>query len=273
MKHRVWKQLKSLVQQTARQRISLYAASACYFIVLSLFPALVLLLGLLRYTGLSVDILTDILSGVIPDALLPSAQKLIVSTYRSSTGTVISLSALTALWSASRGIYGLHIGLNSVYQVEEDRGYWYTRGVSVFYTFAFLLVMLLTLVLHVFGTTILQWRPVGESPFFVFLSRVVDLRFFLLLGVQTLVFTLMFMFLPNGRNGFMDSVPGGLLSSIGWLVFSDIFSIYVENMDAYASIYGSVYAVALGMLWLYSCVCIIFFGGALNRWLQDTQKM
>lgn len=253
--------------------ISAYSASACYFIVLSIFPALVLLLGLLRYTGLSVDTLTDILSGVIPDALLPSAQKLVISTYRSSTGTVISLSALTALWSASRGIYGLLTGLNSIYEVSEDRGYWYTRGMSVFYTFAFLIVLLLTLVLHVFGTTIIEWLPVSDSPLFTFLANVVDLRFFLLLGLQTLLFTGMFMFLPNRKNKFMQSLPGALLSSIGWLVFSDLFSIYVENFNSYANIYGSVYAVALGMLWLYCCVCIIFFGGVLNHWLSRDGKM
>lgn len=253
--------------------ISAYSASACYFIVLSIFPALVLLLGLLRYTGLSVDTLTEILGGVLPDALLPAAQKLIISTYRSSTGTVISLSALTALWSASRGIYGLLTGLNSIYEVAEDRGYWYTRGMSVFYTFAFLIVLLLTLVLHVFGTTIIEWLPVSDSPLFTFLANVVDLRFFLLLGLQTLLFTVMFMFLPNRRNRFMESLPGALLSSIGWLVFSDIFSIYVENFNSYANIYGSVYAVALGMLWLYSCVCIIFFGGVLNHWLSKDGKL
>lgn len=253
--------------------ISAYSASACYFIVLSIFPALVLLLGLLRYTGLSVDTLTEILGGVLPDALLPAAQKLIISTYRSSTGTVISLSALTALWSASRGIYGLLTGLNSIYEVSEDRGYWYTRGMSVFYTFAFLIVLLLTLVLHVFGTTIIEWLPVSDSPLFTFLANVVDLRFFLLLGLQTLLFTGMFMFLPNRRNRFMESLPGALLSSIGWLVFSDIFSIYVENFNSYANIYGSVYAVALGMLWLYSCVCIIFFGGVLNHWLSKDGKL
>ena len=54
--------------------ISAYSASACYFIVLSLFPALVLLVGLLRYTGLSVETLTDILGGILPAALLPLPQ-------------------------------------------------------------------------------------------------------------------------------------------------------------------------------------------------------
>ena len=103
----------------------------------------------------------------------------------------------------------------------------------------------------------------------IFLMDLIDLRFFLLLILQSLIFTLMFMVLPNQRNRFLDSLPGGILSSIGWLVFSDIFSIYVENFNQYSNIYGSVYAVALSMLWLYCCLSILFYGGALNHWLSD----
>ena len=52
-------------------------------------------------------------------------------------------------------------------------------------------------------------------------------------------------------------------------MFSDIYSIYVENFDHYANIYGSVYAIALSMLWLYCCLSILFFGGAVNKYLMD----
>ena len=101
------------------------------------------------------------------------------------------------------------------------------------------------------------------------LGRIVR-RFFLLLFLQSLVFTLMFMVLPNKRRSrFMESLPGGVLSSLGWLVFSDIYSIYVENFSKYSTIYGSVYAIAITMLWLYCCMSILFYGGALNRYLMD----
>lgn len=261
-----------LVQAVADMRIPVYASHACYFIVLSLFPSLVLLMSLVRYTGIEVENLTRMLEGVIPSALMPAAERLIISTYRSTTGTVVSISALTALWSASRGIHGLLTGLNSIYGVTEDRGYWYTRGVSVLYTFLFLLVLLLTLVLHVFGTTLQQMLPVNRSPLLQFLTEVVDLRFFVLMGVQTVLFTAVFTVLPNRRNKIMDSLPGALLASIGWLIFSDLYSIYVEHFASYSNIYGSVYAVALSMLWLYCCISIVFYGGVLNRFLMQSKK-
>ena len=79
----------------------------------------------------------------------------------------------------------------------------------------------------------------------------------------------MFTFLPNGRNRFRDTVPGALLASLGWLIFSDAYSIYVERFAGLSNIYGSVYAVALSMLWLYCCLSILFYAGALNQYLED----
>lgn len=252
--------------------VPLYAAYAGYFIVLAVFPALVLILSLVRYTGLQVEHLTDILAGVLPAALLPAAERLIINTYANSSTAVVGLSALVTLWSASRGVHGLLTGLNAIYGVSEDRGYFYTRFISVVYTFLLLLVLLLTLLLHVFGSTILAAVQGSENPVVRFFSEVLDLRFFFLLFVQTALFTAIFMALPNRRNRFWDSLPGALLASIGWLVFSDIFSMYVEHFPSYAAIFGSVYAVALSMLWLYSCLSIVFYGGALNRFLMDRRR-
>ena len=259
----------SLWQNIRVLQIPLHGANTGFFLILSLFPALVLLLSIIRYTPLDVHSLLTFLEGIIPEALLPEAELLIVSTYENTTGALISFSAITALWSSSRGIYGLITGLNAIYRVTEHRSFLQVRLLSVLYTFAFLLVLLLTLVLHVFGTGILELMAGSSIPFFRFLSGVVDLRFFLLVFLQTALFTAMFMALPNRKNSLSDSLPGAFLASIGWLVFSHIFSLYVENFPTYSRIYGSVYAVALSMLWLYCCISIVFYGGILNRILMD----
>lgn len=257
--------------KTVKQmHIPLHAAYAAYFIVLAVFPALVLILSVLRYTGMEVRGLVELLDDILPSTMAEGAEELIYSTYRNSSGAMVGVSAVTALWSASRGIYGLLTGLNAVYGVSENRGYIYTRSISVVYTFVFLLILLLTLVLHVFGNSIINLMRQVDNPVVIFFIDLIDLRFFLLLFLQSLVFTLMFMVLPNKRRSrFMESLPGGVLSSLGWLVFSDIYSIYVENFSKYSTIYGSVYGIAITMLWLYCCMSILFYGGALNRYLMD----
>ena len=258
----LWRRVREL-------RIPLYAANASFFLVLAVFPALLLLLGLLQYTPLEVERLGEMLAGILPEALLEGAEELILTTYDNTTGISLSVSALAALWSASRGLHGVMTGLNGVYGVPEDRGYFYTRFLSVAYTFAFLLVLILTLGLHVFGSGVISLVMSLPSPFLNFLTEVINFRFFLLLFLQTAIFTAMFMALPNGHRRFWDSLPGALAASSGWLIFSDAYSIYVEHFATLSNVYGSVYAVALSMLWLYCCMAIVFYGGALNRYLME----
>ena len=265
-----WNTSKALAKFAFRQQGGTHAAHASFFMVLAVFPSLILVLSLLRYTGLEVAALTEILEGLVPEALMPTIKRVIVNSYKNSTGAVISVSVIAALWSSSLGIYGLVTGLNSIYHVEENRGYWVTRGLSILYTFLFLIVLQLTLFLHVFGQSLLAALP-KEDGIWAFLYNVVDFRFFVLFVIQTLLFTLMFMFLPNHRNRFLESVPGALLATIGWQLFSNAYSFYVENFANYTNLYGSVYALGLSMLWLYCCVSILFYGGVLNHWLK-TEK-
>ena len=255
------------IQWLNRMHIPQLAANTGYFIVLSVFPALLLVLSALSYTGLTVENLLEMLEGVLPQALMGTARQLILSVYKNASGAVAGVSALTAIWSSSRGVYGLLTGLNAIYGVSEDRGYLYTRFISVLYTFALEAVILLTLVLHVFGNSLLKFIRSLNLPAMTVLMDILDLRFVLLLLVQSLLFTLMFTILPNRRNRFWESLPGGLLASIGWLLFSNLYSVYVTHFPSYANIYGSVYAIAISMLWLYCCLEIIFFGGALNQLL------
>lgn len=256
----------------AELNIPFRAAYGAYFLILSAFPALLLVLNSLRYTALTVADLTAVLENVLPEALMDSVQELISSTYRSASSAVAGVSVLTLLWSSSKGVYGLLKGLNAVYGVEEDRGYVYTRGISVVYALLFLVVLVLTLVLHVFGNTLTNLLHGIENPVVMFLVDLIDLRSVLLLAVQVLLFTAIYMVLPNRRNGFWESLPGAVFSSVGWAVFSWAYSVYVTHFSRISNIYGSVYSVAVSMLWLYCCVSILFYGAALNKLLSGYRK-
>lgn len=266
-----WRELQEDGQQlldvTHINKISIHAASACYFMTLAVFPLLVLVLSILRYTPLELQTLLEILDGLVPTALMGAVERLVRSTYENSSTALLSVSAVVALWSAGRSIYGLVMGLNAIYGVKESRNYFHIRGMNALYMVLFLVVLVLTLVIHVFGKAIVAMLPVETFPIFGFVADVVNSRYLLLLLVQTALFTAMYAALPNKRNPAGECVPGAVLASIGWQGFSAVFSLYVDNFRAYANIYGSVYAVALCMLWLYCCIYIIFLGGAFNRFL------
>ena len=248
--------------------IPLHSAYTCFFLILSLFPGLLLLLGLLRYTVLGVDDLMQLLSGWLPQALLPTVTALIDASYRHSSGLVISISAIAALFSASRGMFGVRNGLHAVYALAQNRSYWRKRGLSMLYTATFLLLLMATLVLHIFGSALLDYLWMTTSPAVMALLSVVDFRSILLFALLSALFAAMYAILPGKRNRLINNFPGAVAAAAGWLVFSRLFSVYVEYFSTYSNIYGSIYALALGMLWLYFCISIFFYGGALNHFLQ-----
>ena len=250
-------------------QLPLHSAYTSFFLILSLFPSLLLLLGVLRYTELEVADLIDFMEGFLPESLLPTATMLVQSSYRHSSSTVVSLSVLAALWSASRGMYGLLRGLQAVYGVGIQSGYWKKRVISVLYTVSFLAVLILTLVLYVFGNAILDYLWMMTHPLLMGLMNVIDLRFVLLLLLQTALFSAMYALLTGTRRQIRSCLPGAVLASLGWLTFSRLFSLYVTHFSRYTNIFGSIYALALGMLWLYFCISILFYGAAFNRWLRN----
>ena len=265
-----WRKFRDLVAFAMDLPVSVNAAHVSFFLILAVFPLLVLLLSVLRYAGLDASGLTQLLRGVFPEALFPIVERLILSAYRSTSGAVVSVSVITALWSSSRGMYSLITGLNDIYGVAENRGYWRTRLMSMLYTFGFVAVLLLTLILNVMGPAFLEELS-GRGFLWQMLAEVVGMRNVLLLVLQTGLFAGMFMVLPNRRNRFSDSLPGAVLSAVGWQLFSNLYSVYVEQFVRYTNIYGSVYAVALSMLWLYCCISIVFYGAVLNRYLADSR--
>jgi membrane protein len=231
-----------------------------------------ILVGILGYTSLEVEDVLFLVAQVVPEPLLPLAQRLLNGAFDGTSAPLLSISAITAIWSASRGILGLKEGLNAVYGVKERRSYLVTRGISMFYTVLFVAMLVLTLVLNVFGTTILDYLHMTTNPIFLFLMDVIDFRFFLLLLLQTALFTAMYAALPDRRVGLWESFPGAVVASLGWLIFSNLFSLYVEHYPRYANIFGSLYAAALTMLWLYFCIMVVFYGGAINRYFAEKRS-
>ena len=134
----IWARIRHWSRVISGLRISIHASSASFFLALSVFPALLLLLSLLRYTSLELRDLLNAVEGFLPEALMPYAEDLVRSIYENASAGVVSVSAITALWSASRGVQGLMTGLRAVYGTAPSRGYLLQRLRSLSYTLAFL---------------------------------------------------------------------------------------------------------------------------------------
>lgn len=255
-----------------RFQVPLYAANASFYIILSVFPAVMLIVGLLPYLGVSQEDLLSALSGIVPTMLEPLIAKVVRDLSVNSSKALISITAILALWSSSRGVYCIQLGLNSIYGVRESRSYFYRRAISMAYTVLLIIALLLTLVIQGFGREITAFLRSGHIPILNFFVRILDFRELIILCLLTALFAAIYCVLPNQKKNFLSALPGAALAALGWLGFTYGFSIYARFSRSYSLLYGSLSTIAMGMLWLYVCISILFYGCVFNLWLAKRKK-
>ena len=256
-----------IVRELVPMQMPVYSGNASFFLLLSIFPLAILLLALLQYVPVTQDDLLGLIELLVPQALLPFFSYLISGLYPSSTATVISVSAIAALWSASRGLHSVMNGLNSVEQARETRSYLHRRLLCAFYTLLMLLALLLTLTLHVFGQEFLSLLTISGSPLHRIMTSVLQYLHLYSLVLLTALFAVLYLVLPNRKTRLILVLPGAVAAAFAWMVFSSAFSYYASHIKDYSAVYGSLSTVILTMLWLYFCMSILFYGDYLNRLL------
>ena len=142
---RTWKDtLKRTVQEFKDDDLTLLAAALTYYGVLSLFPALLVLLALLGLAGTdTIDTLLKNLGALTPTAtrdLITNAVRDLQSA-NSSAGFALILGLAGALWSASGYVGGYMKAANVIYEVEEGRKFWKLKPLQILVT---LVIMILT---------------------------------------------------------------------------------------------------------------------------------
>jgi len=260
---------KRIFDKYKKDEVTVYAAQASFFIVISFFPFIMLLLTLIQFIpAVNKSDLLEFLISIMPDMLDSLVVGIVDELYTKSPATVVSLSAIMAIWSASRGMMGIERGLNRVYENPPSGGYIIRRLICSGYTILFVVACIASLLLLVLGTSlqglILRIFPVISG----FAKYVINLRSFLALAILVTVFTGLYALVPSHRHSLRSQLPGALFSTFGWIVFSGLFSIYFNNFSNYSYMYGSLTAVVVLMLWLYICICILLIGAELNYHLE-----
>lgn len=270
--------IKGFINSMNKNHTTAYAAQAAYFLILSFIPFMLLLMTSVKYTPLTRDEVIQAVMQVCPENFDSFIRGIVNEVYEKSLG-VVPVSAVIAMWSAGKGIQALTNGFNCIYQVEETRNYLMTRIRSVFYTLAFMLAIVLTLTLQVFGNS-LQRELSRHLPFLDRLvSMIIGMRVVITLLTLCMVFLLLYKFIPNRKATFWSQFPGAVLSSLFWSGFSFCFSIYIDVYNGAANMYGSMTTIVLVLLWLYFCMMFVMMGAQVNhyfeekfRWIHDTAK-
>lgn len=250
----------------SKKNISAFAASTAFFLFLSLIPALMLLCAIIPYTPLTEANLLSGIATVFPDAMDPLMFSIITDVYDKSIG-IISITAIGTLWSAGKGVLALMRGLNAINNVEETRNYFVLRIAASIYTVLTLLAVLLSLLIMVFGNTLIGIIEGGVPRSSYLFELLLNFRSPFIWVVMTIVIAFMYAYVPGTRQGFKMQLPGAGFAAVGWSVTTWAFSVYIDKFNGFNT-YGSLTTIIILMLWLYAAMYIILMGAYLNRYFK-----
>lgn len=265
MKTLILKNFKWFTRKLRADTVDSYSAQASFFIIIAFIPFISLFLSILqsiRVSGMSLlasmlDFLPENISAFVKTLFPTDPQPF----------AIISVSAVTCLWSASMSTLSLIKGLNSVFDSPEHRNIIWLRFIAVVYTLVFAVMLAFSVLLLIFGNTIYESIFHGQGP--AVSDLIMEWKSIAAFLILSVFFTFSFKVLPlKTKVSLKHCIIGGCLASFGWVVFSFFFSLFVSNFGNYSAVYGSLAALVVLMLWLYFCMYIMFLGGEVAVWLE-----
>lgn len=257
-------------RQMTRKNISSFAASAAFFLFLSVIPLLMSLCAILPYTPLTAENLIDAIMQVTPDAMNGFVEQVVGDVYARSAGT-ITIFAIVAVWSAGKAMLALIRGLNEVNDFEEHRNYLVLRIIAFLYTVIMLVAILISMLIMVFGNVIVNIALHDFPQLHVLVQLIMHFRFLFSWLLLTLAFSMIYAFVPGIKLKLKKQLPGAAFSAIVWSFASFAFSVYVDNFNGFGT-YGSLTTVVIMMIWFYMMMYILLIGAHINRYFGPVYK-
>lgn len=256
---------KELMARFSEHNIGPTGGMLAYFFLLSIFPFLIFLNALMGFLNLPIDQIMSELYQIVPNEVVSLLEGYIDSVVMERSTSLLSIGLLAALFSASKAVDSLIFALNTAYNVQNKRSFIKKKSISIFFTFLLGLSIAITLIIPPLGKDMMM--PIveffGVSDFFITLW--IYVRWIIVFSILFITIALLYVIVPYNNLGFKRAIPGTVFSTLGWILVSYGFAIYVNNFGNYSAIYGSLGAIIILMMWLYISGIILIIGGELNH--------
>lgn len=246
----------------------LLAKGAAYSSILTLFPALLAVAGILeasQTTETFVRLIGTAIGWVLPPGSRTVALSFFQSTKHHPSRLIFSASMVTIL-AATGVMVSWMEGFRRAYCMPNTWGFWKERAVAVYLVFLALIPMTFATILVVFGDEIEVWIQSGTTHIF---RPVVWLVFVLIRWTIAILTSIAFIGLiyhhgmPKTQS-WRRVLPGAVLATLLWFPATMLFGWYVTNYATYTVVYGSLSAAIALLVWLYILSIIVLLGAEFN---------
>lgn len=261
-----------MLERIAEADVAGLSAQLAYFFLLSLFPFLLFLVTLLGYFPIDIEAVMGMIETYVPEEVFTLVSDNLEYLVTNRSGSLLSISIIGTLWSASNGFNAVRKSFNQAFRVKKERPFIIARIISIGLMLLMVIVIVIALLLQVFG------KVIGDYvfDFFGLTGSFFESWDTLRWVVSSLTFFIVFMFLyklgPDEKIKFKHTIWGTLFATIGWQLTSLGFSYYVNTLGNYSAAYGSLGTVIILMFWFYLTGIIITTGGVINAYTRDHDR-
>ena len=255
---------QEISRKLTKDNITGFAAQSCFYIILSIFPCLLVFMSLFKFLPLSADALIAILDSVVPYQLRSFIETIILDMYNNSSLTITSITAIATIWAGGRGFISIMQGLNTIYSTPRKRNWLVQRIISTIYTFALLVLIIVSLVLLVFGNQLVNLTKKFLPQITATLASILNSKIILFPCFMIIIFLLIYCFIPTRKSSIAKEFPGAAFAAFGWYFFSYFYSLYIDYSPNFSYMYGSLTSLILALVWIYVCMIILFLGAEIN---------
>ncbi len=273
---KIVRKYEPITDKISRDNIFAIAGQSAFFMILSAFPLTMFIVSLFQNLHIPVELIEQVLSEIFSETIVTEISGFLSNVYESAVGISL-VTIIITLWSASQGIHAITNGLNRIYDAYENRNWLYLRIRAMFYTIAFFVIILISLIIIVLGSSLNEWL----SPYLKYLPDIVTLvyhlRYVLIFMFLVFLFALVYRNFPNitraehKEYGLKYQLPGAFLCTVSWYVLSFGISIYVDDFNGF-SIYGGLTRLAVIMVWIYFCMVCLMICAEINYIYHDNIK-
>lgn len=267
-KRKGWQKVILLtIQGYFDNKVGRNAAAMTYYLLFAMFPFFIFvtsLLGLLHLPTLTLD---GQITRFLPEDVVAFLNLAIEHITKSSNNALLTFGLVFSVWFPLRAVSNLMEAINDIYGEEKSGSHSIRTAILTALTIVLIPAMLLLLLL---GERVLgfvgEYIPISAE----FITGWSRMRFVPMAAALLFMLSAVYFFSPSKIQKARYILPGAILSMGVWMLFSLIFSYYVDHMGRYSIIYGSIGVIIALLVWMDWSMIAMLMGAVFNVALKTT---
>lgn len=270
---KITKSLEIIIRRYNQANVSNNAIVLAYYALMSIAPIILIAGNLIARFDLKSGQILAYAQEVIPSNVYQTFKPILVSFLSSGSSSSLSIGILVTIWSASKIIAAIRRSLNEAYGVDDAQGAILTRIIAFFLTLGLLLLIVGLAIFFTLSQVILDLAlsltHLTRAIIPNWINQLLENKNLITFVGMFVVATLLYYFVPNAQVKLRYIWIGALVTTIGWIVISQGFRIYIELFAKRITSYQTIGSLIVLMFWLNFSGILLMFGGVVNASVQE----